>query len=797
MDKPLRAALERRGLDPAADERTAQDFYARLPLDEKARLGEELGREAYEANSQLQTRDAPVTRDLTTRALQLRAATVKQEERSVEAILSTEMQVEVYDWRRGEVVDEVLLVSGAQLPAQMPLLANHSRYSLDDVLGSIRGIKPDSGQIVGRLHFAADEMAERAWQKVRAGHITDVSVGYRVTEATEIAPGQMAVVAGQSYTAGKRTLRVATKWQPKEVSLVPIGADQAAKIREDSQPLVTKDPTMNRRLRAYLETIGLRREATDAEAQAYLAQLSPDQRARADAAAADPPPVPQPAPTPPPTPPTPPAPVRTDPTPEAIRQQAVAAERDRVRQLTELAGADVPAAIRERAIAEGWDVARASQEFLTTVRGLRQPGQNAPAPYVPSAHTGPIGGDAAVNARSLAAGMLVGDNVRGMERAMMHTGRRDPNPSDVLTPRDLEAGHRLRRLSVIDLARECAFLDTGRRFLDVDDAFDAERSAPSGGTLAYVFTTNMYAKLIEGWEEEPDTTVWCDEEDVPNFLTQEDISLNAKTSLDRHTRGGKAQDATIADSHETYKIARYSKQFTADDQDIIDDRFGAIMRMPAEMGKAARRLRPDLVYAILLANPALVADSGKLFNSTAITTAGGHANLGSAALEKSSLQAGITAMQSQYRLEGDKKIALNVRPKWLMVPSDLEWTARELTTSGQAAQTGTSAAVTTYIPVNLIAAERLGVVVEGRLSTMGVTDPVTGKAYAGNATNWYLSAGGPRTVRVAYLRGTGRKPQLRSFVLDRGQWGLGWDIKLDIGAAAMDFVGLYKSTGGS
>jgi hypothetical protein len=36
---------------------------------------------------------------------------------------------------------------------------------------------------------------------------------------------------------------------------------------------------------------------------------------------------------------------------------------------------------------------------------------------------------------------------------------------------------------------------------------------------------------------------------------------------------------------------------------------------------------------------------------------------------------------------------------------------------------------------------------------------------------------------------------MRSFVLDKGQWGLGWDINLDIGAAFMDYRGWYKSTG--
>jgi hypothetical protein len=51
----------------------------------------------------------------------------------------------------------------------------------------------------------------------------------------------------------------------------------------------------------------------------------------------------------------------------------------------------------------------------------------------------------------------------------------------------------------------------------------------------------------------------------------------------------------------------------------------AFSMMPVEFGNAARRLRPDLVYAMVLANPTM-ADTGAVFNSTALTTAGGHAN---------------------------------------------------------------------------------------------------------------------------------------------------------------------------
>lgn len=741
----------------------------------------------------LQQRDTD-RRDITTRTLSLRAATINEDERSVEATISTGLPVEVYDWRRAEAIDEVLLPDAAELPGQMPMLANHSRWSLRDILGSVRGLRVDGNAIAGRLHFAEGEESEHAWQMVRGGHITDVSVGYRVTEATEIAAGQTATVRGKQYTAGKRTLRIATRWTPKEGSLVPIGADQAAKIREDNFTTGSQEvTTVNPRLRAFLETIGLRHEATDAEAQEFYSQLSAENRARADAAAnaeqrSDPPA------TPPVIPPTPPATpeTRADSTdPEQLAQRAVEAERNRVRQIRQLAGSDVPQDLLARAVDEGWDENRASREFLTAVRAARIA---TPTPYHATGGPGP---NAGFSPRSVAAGLMLANGISDPTQYQMHTGRHDPLPSDRLTAQDAEQGHRLQRMSAADLVRQCVLMDTGRLFWDMGEAFeqarDLVRSSPSGGTLTYVFSTSVYAKLVEGWMEVSDTTTWCDEEDVANFLSQEDISLEAQSSLKRLPRGDTAKDATVSDARETYKIARYARKWTVDDQDVLDDRLGAIMRMPQEMGAAARRLRPDLVYALLLAN-AVLADTGALFNSTAVTTAGGHANLTTAVLGATGLKAGILAMGA-YRT-GDKAV-LNIRPRFLIVPSALQWTAKELLTSTAQAYTAAAAAATPslYYPINVLAGEGMTLVVDDRIGASGVTDPTTGTARTGLDTNWFLSAGGPRTIRVAYRRGTNRQPQLRSFTLDRGQWGIGWDIAMDIGAKALDYRGMHKSAG--
>ena len=746
------------------------------------------------------------SRDFDTRVLQVRVATVNEDERSVEAVLSTDSAVQMYDWRAGEMIDEVLLGEAVELPRQMPLLAIHSRYSLDDVLGSVRDIRREEGgginSIVGRLHFAdGDEGADRAWAKVRQGHLTDVSVGYRVLEYTDVAKGATATVNGRKFTATDRRVRIATRWEIREASIVPIGADAKAKTRAQNNHSPNQgDTLMNKQLRKYLESLGLRAEAPEEEAWRFLAGLDTEQRTHAqqillgvetpetrdddsddedDSSRQDPP---------------------ADPSMAA--RQAVEAERDRIRQIRELAGSDVPQEVVTRACDEGWDVNRASREFLRAVRENRQADEHQ-VPY----HQSAFGGAprTSISARSLAAGTLIGQGISDPTRHRMHSGRREATSADAITEQDAEMGQRLASMSSVDLFRECLRLDTGRYYPTVEDAFEAARAVGvSGGTLTYVFSTNVYAKLMEQWTLTPDSTLgWCDEEDVPNFLQQEDISVTAKARLEKLGRGDEAKHATYSDLHETYKIARYAKQFVVDEQDVIDDRLGAIMRIPGEMGEAARQLRPDLVYSLLLENPTMVQDSGAVFNATAVTTSGGHANLGTTALSSDGLKDAITAMVKQRlnRTTADPgHVIANLRPRFLIVPADLEWTARELTAAAALAKLFADSSDPFYAQLNLLAQEGMRVVVDDRIGAVGVRDPreadgATNASRTGTATNWFLTSGARKGLRVAYRRGTGRQPQMRSFTLDKGQWGMGWDINMDIGAVIPEWRTWYKSTG--
>jgi hypothetical protein len=169
--------------------------------------------------------------DMTTRSLHLRADTINEENRTVEAVITTENAVMVFDWGRFEPIYEILLSDGLETKAgQVPMLDSHQRAGISNILGSIRDIRNVKNEIIGRLYFAKDNAeAEKAWNLVKEKHLTDVSAGYRVMKFVDIEPGEEAKIGDRTFkNKFDRVLRITIKSKLKEGSLVAIGADEAS-----------------------------------------------------------------------------------------------------------------------------------------------------------------------------------------------------------------------------------------------------------------------------------------------------------------------------------------------------------------------------------------------------------------------------------------------------------------------------------------------------------------------------------------------------------------------------------------
>lgn len=160
--------------------------------------------------------------------LRIRAAfeptTFNEEKRTVELTWTTGSEVRRYDWNRDRYFIERLKVDKesvdlSRLENGAPLLANHSRYSLEDVIGVVERAWIDKGVGKAIVRFSERESVAPILADVKAGILRSISVGYSVETVTiEERQNDLPI-----YTA--------TRWTPQEISLVTIPADVGAQVR--------------------------------------------------------------------------------------------------------------------------------------------------------------------------------------------------------------------------------------------------------------------------------------------------------------------------------------------------------------------------------------------------------------------------------------------------------------------------------------------------------------------------------------------------------------------------------------
>lgn len=162
-----------------------------------------------------------------TRAASPVPTSFNEADNSFEVVWTTGAAVRRYDWAEGEF-DEVLSTDAAavrldRLNAGAPLLRVHDVHTLEGVIGSVMPgtARMVNGQGIARIRFTATADAAEVLEKVKAGHIRNVSVGYMVHRYEE----------QPAAAEGERRMLIAVDWEPFEISLVAIAADPAAQIR--------------------------------------------------------------------------------------------------------------------------------------------------------------------------------------------------------------------------------------------------------------------------------------------------------------------------------------------------------------------------------------------------------------------------------------------------------------------------------------------------------------------------------------------------------------------------------------
>lgn len=329
-------------------------------------------------------------------------------------------------------------------------------------------------------------------------------------------------------------------------------------------------------------------------------------------------------------------------------------------------------------------------------------------------------------------------------------------------------------MTLAELARHSLVM-AGERAVFTDRRDMVGRALTMSGGM---HTTSDFANILSnvagkaalmGWESATETfELWTRKGTLTDYKPAKRVGTGLVPSLREVKEGADYKYITVGDRAETLALVTYGELLRISRQAIINDDLDMLGNMPMKLGRAAKRTIGDLVYAILTGNPTM-ADGTALFHAD-------HANLltgGGSALAVAGLSAARAAMRIQK--ESATGPALNITPKYLIVPAALETAANQLinSTVDPTANKGHASN-----PVGGMAQ----VVVDGRLD-------------AASTSAWYLAADADAydTIEVAYLDGNDVP-----FIDQETEWtsdGVSLKVRIDAVAGPLDSRTLQKNAG--
>lgn len=676
-------------------------------------------------------------------------ATLDEATRSCEFVLTTEDPVEVWDWDLWDVVDEVLRMDGVVLPAigQCPMLDSHMRYSQADQLGSFRNfaVAPEKGEssahMTGRGYFSTVLAADEAFTKVREGHLTDVSVGYRVVSSVFIESGTKATVAGREYTG---PLRVVTKWELLEVSICPIGADPAAKARASGKQINTEEPMAAEKKK---KKAGKRADAPgeneleiiptpedgEEEQPGTVAEIVADAvgqkvgdelpglvaDAVAEALAEKPAEGGEGGEG------------EDEEAAEETRKKAILAERKRIDEIDSIcARFNVDKQTRDSFVKSG---ARTDAVRKSVMERMEMRGGGA----------------------SFRAGMDERDKVRAaaLDGLLLRCGIRLEKPA--------AGSENFRGMMMREMARE--FL-TRAGFSASGDVMAMMGRALTTTDMPLLLTEGMNRMLMSGWEKAQKTwDIWADVGEAQDFRQSMAIGIDFDQALKRVPENGEYTYSYSSENGEAFRLATYGRIFPITRQALINDDLGAFTRIAIAQGEAASNTINKLAYAVLGKNPKM-RDGAPLFS-----TGRGNVVAGGGTPTVASLEEAETTIGLQKDSYGNP---LRIVPEFYIAPWSLRASSESFFKNEYIGTSAQPLVRNTYFD-----------------SYTRVYDPDLDR-YSND--DWYLLGPKGKTVTVFFLNGQ-QSPTLE----ERQGWtvdGVEYKVRIDATAAAVSALAMAKST---
>ena len=639
----------------------------------------------------------------------------------------------------GEPYDEELSLDPThvrldRINAGAPFLKVHEIDTLDAVIGSVvpGSARIENGRGVAQVRISERADVEPIWRDIQAGHIRAVSIGYQVHRFEVSKPD------------AARELWRAVDWTPFEVSAVPVGADPAAGFRAQSDlatcALHRRDvpPTNTGAIPMTDKPNAPAAEATDQPSDTVATEDTTMTEPKTPVAE---PKVVSSETRAQPKPENPNMPVAPD--TEAVATRAREGERDRVSTIYDLAGRlNLERSFAEDLVKRGTDIGEARRLILDQVASKSEETRTFSQVSIP------LGGrNEAITRRDAVA------------NALLH--RYSPTLFQLE-----DAARQYRGMTLLELARESlGNVGVNTRGLSRDEV--ATRALHSTSDFPEILSAVTNKTLRQAYEAYPRTfMLFCRQVLATDFKAMHRVQLGEAPQLLEVGESGEFKRGTLGESKESYKVKTYGRVVAITRQTLINDDLDAFTRIPAMYGNSIAQLESDVVWGVITANPAM-ADGNALFHTA-------HKNLAGtgAALAVEAVGAARAAMAKQTGL--DKKTVLNVRPAFLIVPASLELKAEQM------------------VAQNLVPAATSNVVPQSIRTLAPISEP---RLDAVSETAWYLAASPNQidTIEYAYLEG-----QQGAYIETRNGFDVdGVEIKcrLDFGAKAIDWRGLYKNPG--
>jgi hypothetical protein len=503
-----------------------------------------------------------------------------------------------------------------------PLLDTHNQYQLSAVLAVVERAWLEGGEGHALVRFSKREDADVVFKDVVDGILRNISVGYAVH--------RYEVVEAED---DKLPTYRAVDWEPLELSLVPIGFDDGAKVRSAKTPAEYEGQRFN--------TIFEVRSAVEptVEPAAVPTTQEEDAMTEEEKRAAE----------------------------ETLRREAAEAERKRslnIRTMARKVQLDDEEFV-EDLIERGVSVSDASIELIDKVAEKQNKDQPNTRSSQPTVVTG--GQDLTV--------------LSAKRSAMMNALDHRCAPTTIKLE---DAGREFRGMRLVDMARECVEMVGGntRGLMPAEIAKaalgcdrQAMRSAGMHSTSDFplLLGSTVNRTLRAAYELAPQT--WRPlgrPTTVPDFRAVTRAALGDIAALEKIKEHGEYQYGTLEEEGAPIKVAKFGKIIAITWEAIVNDDLGAFTRVPQALGAAAAQTESDVVWSLLLGNPNYT-DGTPIFHAD-------HGNLAAAggAINTTTLAAARAAMRKQKSKAG---AFLNLSPEFLIVGPDKELEAYQFTSS--------------------------------------------------------------------------------------------------------------------